>query len=180
MKPGSLALALLLATVPVPLASACMAAGSLPQIGDASVKPVTAPYGPAEGAQQAVDAAFALARQTGRRVLLDFGANWCPDCRIFAGVLTQPDVAPWIEKNFVVVPINVNRDKNAPRNGERYNSNADIARKYGVVIEAIPAVLVFTPDGQLVNRDDALVLGDARSLTPQAMINQLDKWAPPS
>ncbi|MCE2563479.1 thioredoxin family protein [Komagataeibacter sp. FNDCF1] len=155
-------------------------AAPAPAFGPGPIVPVSHPYGPATGARQSVDAAFRQARQTGRNVLLDFGANWCPDCRILAGVLAQPAVAAWVQQHFVVVTINVDRAAAAEiptAEGERFNSNADIARTYGVTVSAIPAVLVLTPTGQLVNRDKALVLGNARTLSGQAVVDQLNEWA---
>ena len=167
----------LAATLCAAMGHAACAAQPAPAFGPGPIVPVAHPYGPAEGAQQSVDAAFQQARQTGRKVLLDFGANWCPDCRILAGVLAQPGIAAWVSQNFIVVTINVDRAAGPTTEGERFNTNADIARKYGVTISAIPALLVVTPTGQLLNRDKALALGNARTLSGQAMVDQLNEWA---
>lgn len=161
----------------IPAGQTAFAAPQPPAFGTDPIIPVSHPYGAAEGAQQAVDAAFQQARQTGRKVLLDFGANWCPDCQILAGVLKRPAIAAWVDQNFVVVALNVDRASGPTDPGERFNNNIDIARKYGVTIKAIPAVLVFTPEGRLLNGDNALVLGNARTLSGQAIVDQLNEWA---
>jgi len=41
---------------------------------------------PASDAPRDIDAAVAAARQDGKYVLLDFGADWCPDCRVLGGL----------------------------------------------------------------------------------------------
>lgn len=137
-----------------------------PSIHAASVDPVSKPYADAALAPTQVREAFITAAKTHRRVLLDFGGNWCPDCRMLAGVFALPDVALWLEKNFVVVPVNV----------ERLNANMDIAQHYGVTITAVPTVLILTPEGRLLNGDGALSLGNARHMSSQAAVDLLAQW----
>ncbi|GBQ14735.1 protein disulfide isomerase [Komagataeibacter rhaeticus DSM 16663] len=167
----------LVATLCIAMGHAASAAQPAPAFGPGPIVPVAHPYGPADGARQSVDTAFRQARQTGQKVLLDFGANWCPDCRILAGVLAQPAIAAWVSQTFIVVTINVDRAAGTTTEGARFNTNADIARDYGVTISAIPALLVLTPTGQLLNRDRALALGNARTLSGQAMVDQMNEWA---
>lgn len=138
----------------------------VPQVGQETPKPVAAPYGPTEGAQAQVDAAFKTAQESGRNVLIDFGGNWCPDCRMLAGVLDLPSVAPWVAAHFVTVSVNVGR----------INTNLDIARHYGVTIKAVPTVLIVTPQGRLLNPDGTLALGDARRMSAQAVVDLLAGW----
>lgn len=139
----------------------------VPQIGSAPITAVAHPYAEPDGAQAAVDAAFAEARKTGRKVLIDFGANWCPDCRVLAGVLTNPAVSPWVDQTFSVVSVNV----------DHFNKNMDIAKKFGITIKAIPVALIVTPDGKVLNGDETLALGDARRMSGQAVVDKLAAWA---
>nr|WP_295112886.1 thioredoxin family protein [uncultured Caulobacter sp.] len=44
------------------------------------------------------------ARAAKRPVLIDLGGNWCGDCRVFAGVLEQPEVKRWFDKLKGVPP----------------------------------------------------------------------------
>ncbi|GAA08821.1 putative thioredoxin protein [Acetobacter tropicalis NBRC 101654] len=161
--------ALMLATTLISFSGAHMAlaAQPVPQVGTAQITAVAHPYAAPEDAPQAVENAFAEARKTGRKVLIDFGANWCPDCRVLAGVLDHPAVAPWVQENFVVVPVNV----------DHFNKNMDIARKYGVTIKAIPVALIVTPEGKVLNADATLELGDARSMSAQAVVDKLAEWS---
>lgn len=158
-----------------PLASNATADESLPlvapppQLSEMSAPPVTAPYPDAALAPTQVREAFVTAAKTHRRVLLDFGANWCPDCRILAGIFSLPAAASWLEKNFVVVPVNV----------ERLNANMDLAAQYGVTITAVPTVLILTPQGRLLNPDTAEALGSARRMSPQAVLDLIADWCRP-
>jgi len=117
-------------------------------------------------AKTQVEEAFATAARTKRKVLIDFGGNWCPDCRMLAGVFEQPEVAQWLESQFVVVPVNVGR----------IDKNLDIAKQYGVTIHEVPTVLIVTPGRTLLNADGANTLGNARAMSPQAVLDLLDKW----
>jgi thiol-disulfide isomerase/thioredoxin len=129
--------------------------------------PAPRPYDVNADAHAAVAAAFAEARRSGRRVLLDFGGNWCPDCRMLAGVLDDPVVKSWTDAHFITVMIDVGR----------FTKNTDIAARWGVQLHAAPTVLVVTPQGKLVNGDDVTGLADARSFSQQAVVDELAKMA---
>ena len=38
-----------------------------------------------------------------------FGANWCPDCRIFSGTMDIPKIHSYINKHFEILYIDVKR-----------------------------------------------------------------------
>lgn len=139
----------------------------VPQIGSAPITAIAHPYDEPEKAHDAVDAAFAEARKTGRKVLIDFGANWCPDCRVLAGVLANPAVSPWVEQTFSVVSVNV----------DHFNKNTDIAKKFGIVVKAIPVALIVTPEGKVLNAEETLTLGNARRMSGQAVVDKLAEWS---
>ncbi|MCX5616001.1 thioredoxin family protein [Bombella sp. TMW 2.2559] len=160
----ALILAGLMATLP---AGAAPAPAPLPDISKmAAITPARAPYPPADLATKQVHEAFLTAARTNRRVLLDFGGNWCPDCRILAGIFAVPSVSLWLDEHFVVVPVNVGH----------FDTNMELTRQYGVTIKAVPTVLVLTPQGRLLNPDGTLALGSARQMTPQSVITLLNEW----
>ena len=137
-----------------------------PQLDAGQAPPVARPYDAPEAAHKAVEAAFEQARATNKRVLIDFGANWCPDCRMLSGVMQLGPVQPWIKHSFVPVLVNV----------DHFNVNMDIAQQYGVTIKAIPAVLIVTPEGRLLNADGARELGNARAMSAQAVVDLIAAW----
>jgi thioredoxin 1 len=139
---------------------------TVPVISSQPLVAAAHPYDEAADAHAQVAAALAEAQRSGKHVLLDFGANWCPDCRVLAGISDRPEVKPWLDANYVTVLIDTGR----------HNKNLDIAQQYGMTLQAIPRVLVLTPDGKAVNRDEALALGDARTMAPQDVVALLARW----
>lgn len=147
--------------------TAAAAAGlPTPLLTQAQIAPAAHPYDESADAHRAVDAAFAKAKASGKDVLIDLGGNWCPDCRILAGVLDSREVAPWADSHFVQVRVDVGRE----------NKNLDIARRFGVRISAVPTILVVAPDGKLKNPEAAAALGNARAMSPQQMVDLLAIW----
>ena len=43
-----------------------------------------------------VGGALTAAKADGKHVLLDFGADWCPDCRVLGKLFEDPAVAPFV------------------------------------------------------------------------------------
>jgi thioredoxin 1 len=92
-------------------------------------------------AGQDIAAALAKAAKEKKRVLLDFGGNWCGDCQVLEIYFHDPANRALLEQNYVLVPINIGR----------YDENMDIAAKYGVpVSKGVPALAVLESSGQLV------------------------------
>lgn len=137
-----------------------------PHLSETSAPPVAAPYPDTSVAQAQVKDAFALAAKTGRKVLIDFGGNWCPDCKMLSGIFALPDAKAWLDSQFVIVPVNVGR----------INTNLDLAQKYGVTIKAVPTIIIVTPDGHALNGDGSKALGNARSMSPQAVLDLISEW----
>ena len=124
-------------------------------------------YPPSDPAAD-IAAAIAAAGKDGRYVLIDFGADWCPDCRVLGALLDSPTVAPFVDANFHVVHVDVGRR----------DKNADIVAKYHATSDAwIPAVVVLDATGTTVAvTDDNLRL--TRRDTPDQLLAVLRQWAP--
>lgn len=84
------------------------------------------------------DAALAESAQTGRPVLVDFTASWCPPCKVMKHEV-WPDAKVATAVNDGYVPLLV--DVDAPE-------NAEVAQKYG--IRGIPTVLVIDAKGAVL------------------------------
>lgn len=156
----AIALALPVMAAPAPRAS----------LSDLSALPIVTmrPYDEKTNADAAVAAAFARARKSRKRVLIDLGGNWCPDCIVLANIMRLPEVAPFIAAHYEVVPVDVGR----------FDRNLQIPARFGITgrLEGVPSVLIAEPDGRLVNRGHISALADARSMTPQAIIDWLAHW----
>ncbi|MDB5394141.1 MAG: thiol-disulfide isomerase [Rhodospirillales bacterium] len=124
------------------------------------------PYDEMADAHADVALAISRAAATHKYVLLDFGGNWCPDCRITAGVLAMSSLKTWVAKNFVVVFIDAGR----------MNKNLDIAQAYDVKITAVPTMIVLDPQGHMVNAGNPSALKDARGMSPQAIVDTIYGW----
>ncbi len=127
------------------------------------------PYDPAANADAAVDAAFARAKKSGKRVLIDMGGNWCGDCIVLANLMQLPEMKSFIAAHFEVVTVDVGR----------FDKNLQVPARFGITkrLEGVPAVIIAEPDGKFVNRGRIAALADARHMTPQAIADWLAQWA---
>ncbi|HEY6292798.1 MAG TPA: thioredoxin family protein [Terriglobia bacterium] len=126
-------------------------------------------YDEAADAHQQVAAAVAEASKTGKNIVLDFGANWCGDCHALDAQMRQPELAGLIEKNYVVVHIDVGR----------MNKNLDLAQKYGIPLrKGIPALAVLDSHGKLLYSQDQGQFEDARHLGHDAFEQFFEQWKP--
>jgi ketosteroid isomerase-like protein len=103
-----------------------------------------------------------------KRVLLIFGANWCYDCHVLDLAFQRPDLAPVLAASYQVVHVDIGPD------GKK---NADLAKQFDVPLnKGIPALAVADADDKLVVSQKNGEFEDARSLTPQALLEFLNKW----
>jgi thiol-disulfide isomerase/thioredoxin len=161
----------LLAALLLPIAAA--QAATAPKIAIASLSELSvpdAPYATGANADQDVDAAFARARRNGKRVLIDMGGNWCADCRILAGLMERPELHAFLSSRYEMVSVDVGR----------FDKNLDIPARFGITtrLEGVPAIIVATPDGRIVNPGRVSAIEDARHMTPQALADWLAQWTP--
>lgn len=154
-------------TLIVSAALAVAACASTPAPAPAP-KPEARSYHVSENASADVDAALARARQSGKRVLLVMGANWCSDSRALAGWLATDRFAELIERKYELVFVNIGM----PRSGDGHNLG--IATRFGIEeLPGLPNVLVLTGDGVLVNPTTATSWRNAESRTGDAIYDEL-------
>ena len=133
-------------------------------------QPLSLPYDEKADGAAAIRAATARARAHHTLLLIDLGGNWCLDCRILAGTIALPDLAPFVRAHFEVVTVDLGR----------YTKNMDIPEAYGAERpRGVPEVLIIAPrTGSLLNAGHVSALSDARSLSPQALADWLAQWVP--
>jgi len=122
-----------------------------------------------DGAQAAQDISSALARagKEKKRVLLDFGGNWCGDCQVLELYFHDPANLSLLEANYVLVPVNIGH----------YDQNLDIAAKYGVPLEkGVPALVVLEASGQLVYSQQNAEFEAMGKVDPRAVTQFLRQW----
>ncbi|MGH7025784.1 thioredoxin family protein [Brevundimonas sp.] len=148
--------------------TACASAPSPVPMPAAAPRPEARSYHVSDNASADVDAALARARQSGKRVLLVMGANWCSDSRALAGWLVTDRFAELIERKYELVFVNIGM----PKSGDGHNLG--IARRFGVPeLPGLPNVLVLTSDGVLVNPTTATSWRNAESRTGDAIYEEL-------
>ena len=109
------------------------------------------------------------AAKTHRRVILVFGGNWCYDCHVLDAAFHSPEIEPTLNKNFVVVHVNI---------GE-FDKNLDIADKYGVPLQrGVPASAVLGSDGKVLFSQKHGEFEAARSMATEDVLAFLNKWKP--
>jgi len=113
--------------------------------------------------------AFDRAKKSGKRVLLDLGGDWCPDCIVLSNFMKLPEIKRFVDTHYEVVLVDVGR----------FNRNLHIPAKLGFTekLRGVPAVLIFTPDRKLVNRSDIFTTANARGMTPQGLADYLARYA---
>lgn len=114
-------------------------------------------------------AALKTAAKTHKRILLDFGGNWCGDCHVLDMYFHNAENAPILDKNFVLVHVNV---------GE-YDANLDLAAKYEIPLQrGVPAIAVLSETGKLLYSQKQGDFAPMRRMQASAVTNFLVQWKP--
>jgi thioredoxin-related protein len=126
-------------------------------------------YAAGADARKEIAEAIATAGKSHKRVLLIFGGNWCYDCHVLDEAFHTPEIAPTLNRNYVVAHIDI---------GE-YDKNLDVAKKYEVPVErGVPAAAVLESDGRLLFSQKNKEFEKAQSLAPEDILAFLNKWKP--
>jgi thioredoxin 1 len=124
-----------------------------------------------DSSQARADLAAALktASATHRRVLIDFGGNWCGDCQVLDLYMHDSKNQPLVEANFVVVHVNVGH----------IDANLDLAEKYGVPLhKGVPALAVLSDHGALLYSQKNGEFEAMRHMESSALTDFLVQWKP--
>ena len=152
----------------------CRSRLDTPDARKAAKQPFTPPpavkkhlYPPVEEAGPDIAAAEKQAVAEHKRVLLDFGGDWCGDCQVLDIYFHQEPRASLLNKNFIKVNVNIGHE----------DANVEIAHKYGVPLQGVPALAVLAPDGQVLYAQNK-EFSDMRYMEPDAVTNFLTQWKP--
>jgi thiol:disulfide interchange protein len=119
-----------------------------------------------ETANPTADIATALvrARHEHKRVLLDFGGNWCGDCQVLDFYYHQSPNAEILTKHYVIVHIDIGH----------MDRNVEIAAKYHVPItKGVPALAILDAYGKLLYAEQPK---EFERPTPEAITALLNRW----
>ena len=109
------------------------------------------------------------AAATHKRILLDFGGNWCGDCQVLDLYFHDPRNRPILEANFVLVHINIGH----------MDANTDIAETYQIPLKrGVPALAVLSEKGTLLYSQKSGEFESMRNLESTALTTFLVQWKP--
>jgi thioredoxin 1 len=122
-------------------------------------------------AQAKTDLAAALktAASTHKRVLIDFGGNWCGDCQVLDIYFHNEANRPILESNFVLVHINIGH----------MDENLDVAQQFKVPLDrGVPALAVLSEKGKLLYSQQNGQFEAMRRMESSAVTQFLVQWKP--
>jgi thiol:disulfide interchange protein len=114
-----------------------------------------------------IAAALQQAKAEHKRVILDFGGDWCGDCQVLDIYFHQPPNDEMLEKHFVLVHVWIGH----------FDQNLDIPEKYGVPIKrGVPALAVLSANGKVLYSQATGEFSDMRYMESQSVTDFLNKW----
>jgi thiol:disulfide interchange protein len=121
----------------------------------------------ADGKKQIADA-LAIARRENKRVLLQFGANWCGWChKLHELFQTDPQIAARLKAAYVVVLIDINK-----------GHNDDTDKRYGNPTRfGLPVLVVLDSSGKALTTQDTGKLEEGDHHDPKKVLAFLNQWA---
>ena len=121
-------------------------------------------YSETADAHADIAAAELSAQRSHKRILLEFGGNWCGDCQLLNYYYQQSPNADLLAKHYVVVRVDIGH----------MDHNVDIAEKYHVPItRGVPALAILDAHGKVLYSEREKEFEHA---TPQEITAFLNKW----
>lgn len=126
-------------------------------------------YLPAEDPVADLEAKLATAKDTGKRLLVIAGGNWCHDSRALAARLFTPPLESVIDTYYETLFVDVGY----------LDKGEDVLGRLGIpVYYATPTVLIVDPvSGEVVNAGDRHQWGDAASIGMDASVEYFSRYA---
>jgi thiol:disulfide interchange protein len=113
--------------------------------------------------------ALATAVREHKRVILDFGGNWCGDCQVLDIYFHQQPNAQLLDQSFILVDIDIGH----------YDHNTDLADQYNVPLKrGVPALAVLDSHGHLLYSQRAGEFEKMRHMDPASVTTFLQQWKP--
>jgi thioredoxin 1 len=122
-------------------------------------------------AKKDLAAALKAAPVQHKRILLDFGGNWCSDCHVLDIYFHDKVNRPILESHFILVDINVGQ----------YDANLDLAKKYHIPLKkGVPALAVLSEDGKLLYSQKSGEFEAMGRMQSSAVTRFLVQWRKPT
>ena len=122
-----------------------------------------------ENAESDIAAALQSAAATHKRVVLDFGGNWCVDCQVLDIFLHDAANLPILDANYVLVHVNIGQ----------LDRNLNIAARYDIPIaKGVPALAVLGEQGELLYSQRSGEFEAMSRMRSKAVTSFLEQWKP--
>ena len=129
---------------------------------DIITSPLPLPYNGSEYSTNDLNEFISNTITKDKQPIIIFGANWCPDCRIFSATMDIPKIKSYIDKNFEVLYVDV----------KRYEINMSLMEEFGIEpAEGIPRLLIFDKNRKLINSSNTTEWRTAKDRTSQEIFN---------
>tara|TARA_B000000565_G_C23727665_1_gene355934 strand:+ start:484 stop:987 length:504 start_codon:yes stop_codon:yes gene_type:complete len=129
---------------------------------DIITSPLPLPYNGSEYSTNDLNEFISNTITKDKQPIIIFGANWCPDCRIFSATMDIPKIKSYIDQNFEVLYVDV----------KRYEINMSLMEEFGIEpAEGIPRLLIFDKNRKLINSSNTTEWRTARDRTSQEIFN---------
>jgi thioredoxin 1 len=126
-------------------------------------------YPEPEQAKTDLAAALKSAASSHKRVILDFGGNWCGDCQVLDLYFHDAKNRPILETNFVLVHVNIGK----------MDANLDLAAKYEIPLnKGVPALAVLSENGALLYSQKSGEFEAMRRMESSSVTAFLVQWKP--
>jgi thiol:disulfide interchange protein len=114
-----------------------------------------------------IAAGLKQAKKEHKRVILDFGGDWCGDCQVLDIYMHRPPNWDLLNNNFVLVHISVGH----------IDKNLEIGERYGVALtKGVPALAVLDANGKALYAQAGGEFEDMRYMQDASVTEFLNKW----
>jgi thiol:disulfide interchange protein len=118
-------------------------------------------------ARPQIAAALKTAAASRKRVILDFGGNWCTDCHVLDYYFHDATNRPVLDANFILVHVNIGR----------MDANVDVATRYEIPLDrGVPALAVLDGRGKLLYSQKSGEFEAMRGMQSAAVTEFLSRW----
>jgi thiol:disulfide interchange protein len=126
-------------------------------------------YNEAADAHADIQQALATAAKEHKRVLVDFGGNWCGDCQVLDIYFHDDKNRPLLESGFVLVHVDIGH----------MDKNTDVAARYGVPLaKGVPALAVLDAHGRVLYSQKNGEFEAMRRMDESSVTEFLTRWKP--
>ncbi|TGL65251.1 thioredoxin family protein [Leptospira jelokensis] len=110
------------------------------------------------------EGSLSQAHEKNRKLIVVFGASWCPDCRALDVIFRDPETKSILDSQFVVMKVDVGR----------FDQNLSLNAKLGDPIQnGIPALVVVSPDGEIITSTKGGEFSNASHMTKEQVLEYL-------